>query len=185
MVTDLGPPSERYLELARASGAELRRLMPEGETPSIEAMASHWHWYQGYNQLAILALVGSRTFIKRFAYDSVGRAEGWNIPVRQNGLAGPWTPKPSERRHRRYGFFRVLEVDPASRDAAYPNAVLLDYRAARRSLLSPTQFLRDYAVRVQPGSDDLLLGRAYLAVLRWRVPVCFFVLERRRRPTGD
>jgi hypothetical protein len=182
MVTELGLPSERYVQLARASGAELRRLMLEGETPSIKGMASHRHWYQGYNQLALLALVGSRTFIKRFAYDSVGRAEGWNVPVRQNGLAGPWAPKPSERRHRRYGFFRVSEVDPASRDAAYPNAVLLDYRAGRRSRFSPTQLLRDYVVRVQHGSDNLLLGRAYLAVLRWRVPVCFFVIERRRRP---
>jgi hypothetical protein len=98
--------------------------------------------------------------------------------VRQNGLTGPWVPKPSERQHRRYGFYRMSKVDPTSLDAAYPNAVLLDYGAGRRSRFSPTQFLRDYVVRVQPGSDDLLLGRAYLAVLRWCVPVCFFVIER-------
>jgi hypothetical protein len=171
------------MRLARASGAELRDTMLKGEKPSIEEMVGGW--YQGYNQLAILALIGSRTFIKRFARDSVGRAEGWNVPVRQNGLAGPWTPKPSERNHRRYGFFRVSYVDPKSIDAAYPNAVLLDYRAGRRSRFSPTQVLRDYLVRVRPGSDALLLGRAYFAILRWRWPVCFFLLERQDRPADD
>jgi hypothetical protein len=183
MAIEIGAPSELYVRLARASGSELRGIMQKGQRPSIEGMVGGW--YQGYNQLAILALVGSRTFIKRFARDSVGRAEGWNVPVHQNGLAGPWTPKPSKRNHRRYGFFRVSYVDPTSIDAAYPNAVLLDYRAGRRSRFSPTQSLRDYVVRVQPGSDVLLLGRAYIALLHWRRPVCFFLLERQPQSADD
>ena len=40
----------------------------------------------------------------------------------------------------------------------------------------PASVLRDYVVRVEPGSDELLLGKAYLARFR----VGFFLLERRR-----
>ena len=35
-------------------------------------------------------------------------------------------------------------------------------------------------VRADPGSDELLLGKAYFAVGPARIPVGFFLLERRR-----
>jgi hypothetical protein len=35
-------------------------------------------------------------------------------------------------------------------------------------------------VRVDPGSDELLLGKAYFAIGSARIPVGFFLLERRR-----
>ena len=40
--------------------------------------------------------------------------------------------------------------------------------------------IRDYLVRVVPGSDELLLGHAFLAVGGARVPVGWFALERLR-----
>ena len=42
--------------------------------------------------------------------------------------------------------------------------------------------LRDYLVRVVPGSDDLILGKALLALGPARVASNYFVLER-HRPT--
>ena len=45
--------------------------------------------------------------------------------------------------------------------------------------LSPLSALRDYLVQVTPGSDALLLGKAFLAVGSWHLPLGYFVLERR------
>jgi hypothetical protein len=51
----------------------------------------------------------------------------------------------------------------------------------RRSPSRASSPLRDYVVRVSPGSDDLLLGRAFLAAGRRRVPVGWFAIERADR----
>jgi hypothetical protein len=44
--------------------------------------------------------------------------------------------------------------------------------------------LRDYLVQVTPGSNDLLLGQAFLAVGRARVAVGWFALERLHEDRG-
>jgi hypothetical protein len=56
--------------------------------------------------------------------------------------------------------------------------VLLDYGRGGNPPLDPTRALRDYLVRVDRGSDLLLIGKAYLALGPLRVPVAFFVMER-------
>ena len=56
---------------------------------------------------------------------------------------------------------------------------------ARPACANPVGWLRDYLVRVNPGSDDLLLGKAYLAVGPARAPLGFFLLERRRQFEPD
>jgi len=70
-------------------------------------------------------------------------------------------------------------VDAESRDNRYLHAILFDYGRVRASRRDPSRLLRDYVVRVEPGSDDLLLGKAYLALGPFRAPLGFFVLERR------
>jgi hypothetical protein len=72
----------------------------------------------------------------------------------------------------------VRRVDPAARDNHYLQALLLDYGAGAKSRLDPARPIRDYLVRVEPGSDDLLLGRAFLALGPFRPSPTFFVLER-------
>jgi hypothetical protein len=41
--------------------------------------------------------------------------------------------------------------------------------------------LRDYLVRVEPGSDELLLGKAYFVVAGTRLIHTYFLIERYRR----
>jgi hypothetical protein len=42
--------------------------------------------------------------------------------------------------------------------------------------------LRDYMVRVEPGSDELLLGKAYFAAGGTRLTHTYFRIERYRPP---
>jgi hypothetical protein len=44
--------------------------------------------------------------------------------------------------------------------------------------------LRDYVVRAEPGSDDLLLGKAYFSIAGTRIAHTFFLIER-YRPLTD
>jgi hypothetical protein len=105
--------------------------------------------------------------------------------VEQNGLDGSWIARPSEDQPKRYAFFRVLPVDPTSQDNRYLHALLLDYHAARNPRTEPARLLRDYLVRVQPGTDDLLLGKAYFALGPARLSAGFFLLERLRPLTNE
>ena len=74
-------------------------------------------------------------------------------------------------------------MDPEARDNAYLHALLLDYGRGN-PWYDPSRQLRDYLVRCVPGSDDLLLGKAYMALGPWRIPATFFLLERHRPLPG-
>jgi hypothetical protein len=113
-----------------------------------------------------MSLLGIRKFIKAFFTVPGDVAFGCNAPVEQNGLDGEWLAEPDEANPKRYGFFRVGVV------------LLLDYSRGHNKPYDPSGLLRDDVVRVDPGSDELLLGKAYLALWPVRVPVCFFLLER-------
>jgi hypothetical protein len=119
--------------------------------------------------------------MKGFYKNAAGQLYGYNMPVAQNPPGAAWELR-DPASPRRFGFFRVDRVDAATRDNAYLHALLLDYGRGGGSELDPTTRLRDYLVRVEPGADDLLLGKAFVAIGPARVPVSFFVLER-LRPT--
>jgi hypothetical protein len=171
--------SAEYLQLARLPSKELERIVRGGERPDVDELVG-WE-FRGTNTPGWARYAGIRKFLKGFARGEEG-VFGYNVRAVQNPLEGPWTPDP--KRPERFGFFRVSPVDPAARDHAYPNALLLDYGAGRNPRLSPTRSIRDYLVRVEAGSDDLLLGRAYTALGPLRVPVSFFVLARHGRASG-
>jgi len=124
--------------------------------------------------------VESWKFLKTF-FRSGGGLLGYNSPVAQGSLDDPWIALPNETAPKRYAYFGVSPVDAESRDNRYLHAILFDYGRVRASRRDPSRLLRDYVVRVEPGSDDLLLGKAYLALGPFRAPLGFFVLERRRR----
>ena len=169
--------SPRFLALARAPASELQRLIESRPGPSLESLAG-FEW-RGYNTPAVAALLGIRKFIKGFFRSGRG-LEGYNIPARQNGLAGPWLHKPSPERPKRFGFYRVGPARDSERDRLYPAALLLDYGASSRNpRLAVERLLRDYLVQPDPGNPDLLLGKAYLA-LGARLPASYFILERLR-----
>jgi hypothetical protein len=175
-VTAAGAEShDRYLALASASRAERARAFAAGTRPDL-AELDGWE-FRGWNTGWITGLMGIRKFVKAFfitAGDEVG-AYGCNSRAEQNGLGGEWRAKPSDAEPGWLGFYAV-EAAPAKGDR---NAIFLDYGRGRNGF--PMRLLRDYVVRVDPDSDELLLGKAYLALGPLQVPLSYFVLGRRRR----
>lgn len=176
--TPAAATSQAYARVAALGLGALEDLFVRGDTPALDALPG-WEW-RGLNLGPIAPFTPFQKFIKGFYRDAAGDVWGYNIPVVQDGPARAWRARPSEDAPRRFGFYRVDRVDPTSRDNAYLHAVLLDYGRGRNPLLDVTKGLRDYVVRVERGSDDLLLGKAYYALGPARVPAGFFLLERRR-----
>jgi hypothetical protein len=165
--------SAEFRRLATRLPSELDGLMRRGQTPDPDRLAGAE--FRGANTARWMAQVGMRQFIKGFERRPDGRILGYNRRVAQDGLDGRWA-SPGER----FAFFAVRPVDPAARDNHYLNALLLDYAAAGNRRLDPSRPIRDYLVRVEPGSDDVLLGRAFLALGPFRPSPSFFVLQRMR-----
>lgn len=174
--------SDVYRRLARQSPAALEDMLVGGQTPSLPDLVGYE--YRGYNVAPTTALLGIRKFVKVFFTTPEGAVYGCNTPAVQNGLDGPWIARPTEASPRRYAFFRVLPVDPEARDNAYLHALLLNYGLGGNPIYDPSRLLRDYLVRCVDGSDELLLGKAYMAFGPARVPASFFLLERRRPLPG-
>ncbi len=173
---------DNFHDLAQASASRLEHILRASKGPPMEALLA-FEW-RGYNTSWQPRLLGIQKFIKGF-FQVGGQVEGYNIPVVQNGPDGPWLHQPTLENPRRYAFYCVSRVKPASRDNLYPEAILLDYGASTRNAQSPpiAKLLRDYLVQPNPANPDLLLGKAYLALGPLRVPSNFFILER-LRPTA-
>ncbi|MBI2897798.1 MAG: hypothetical protein HYY06_29840 [Deltaproteobacteria bacterium] len=193
MNDDTRVASDAYRALLRAPTRELGEIMRRGETPDFDRMAG-WE-YRGFNRpepfeaqaTALMKLAGIQKFIKGFYRDRTGTGFGYNEPAVQNGPEGPWIARPDPDRPKRFGFYRVVPVDPCDRDNRYLQALLLDYGAGPNPPWEPARVLRDYLVRVERGSDDLLLGAATVALGPLRIPTNYFVLERHRHTawSGD
>lgn len=152
-------------------------MLSEGRRPAVEALVGHE--YRGFNRPARTGMLGIRKFTKGF-FAAADEAFGFNLRTKQNGIDGDWITRPDDAEPRRYAFFGVSPVEGGSRDDAYPRALLLDYGQGGNPKHDPSRLLRDYLVRVEDDSDELLLGKAYLAVGGARLPVGFFLLERHR-----
>jgi hypothetical protein len=171
-----------YMDLVLAPRAVHGRILREGSAPAFEDLAG-WE-FDGINTRPVAALLGIRKFIKGF-YEGPPRVaggpapfiQGYNIPVRANGLWGEHIPKPSPEHPRRQDFFRVYRVVAGARHSRYPNAVLLDYSLGGTRWV-PSTPLRDYLVQVYPDDRDLLLGVAYYD-LGYPWYLSRFVLRRR------
>jgi hypothetical protein len=169
-------PSAEYKELARRPRRELERVLVRGETPSVDALTGYE--YGGWNSPPHMAVLGIRKFIKGFFGTGDDRRFGYNTPTRQDGLDHGWSPRPSASEPRRFAFFSVIPVDPEGRDNRYLHALLLDYGRGSNRIADVSRIIRDFLVRVEPGSDELLLGKAYLALGPARVFSNFFLLQR-------
>jgi hypothetical protein len=174
--TSIGVASSEYRRIGRLPRRELETMLVRGDTPDPEKLAGFE--FRGMNTAMYAKFIGIQKFIKGF-FKGDGGVSGYNIPVVQNGLDAPWIPR-GKGEPKRFGFYSVDRVDAGARDNAYLHALLLDYGKAN-GRVDPTQFIRDYLVRVNPGSDELLLGKAYIAVgPAPRVAVGYFLLERHR-----
>lgn len=170
--------STRYLDLASTPKRELAGIFAAGTAPDVAALTGFE--FRGFNQPAGATLLGIRKFIKVFYLDKAGRSFGCNTPVMQNGLDSEWIPRPHPDRPRRYAFFAVDPPDPDAADQRRHEAVLLDYARGANPPYHVARILRDYLVRVEPQSDDLLLGRAFFVVAGRPMADSYFLIERYR-----
>jgi hypothetical protein len=166
-----------FRDLSLASQAARKQTFDRGVAPKSSELVG-WE-FRGWNTGWLASLLRVRKFVKAF-FVSQGGAYGCNTPAEQNGLDGEWIARPSEEAPKRFAFYSV--VSPVN--GSHPNAILLDYGRGRNGLFELARLLRDYLVRVSPDSDDLLLGKAYLAIGPLLIPVTYFLLER-RRPLPD
>jgi hypothetical protein len=166
-----------------ASSRDRVRVMEHGTAPALESLVG-WE-FAGTNSGPLAGLLGIRKFKKGF-YEGPARAasgpepfvQGYNVQVRQNRVGEPHIAKPNEETPKRFGFYRVHRVVEGSRDARYPNALLLDYGLGGNPFWEPAQLLRDYLVQVYPDDPDFLLGHAYGALGPLRIRLNFFALVR-------
>jgi hypothetical protein len=63
-------------------------------------------------------------------------------------------------------------------------AALLDYGRGGNRAYDVARVLRDYIVRVEPRSGELLLGKAYFVIGGARLAHTYFLIERYREFTG-
>ena len=168
----------KFDELTKLRNMDLENIFLAGSAPVPGALAGFE--FKGWNIPWFTRVAGIQKFIKGFFSGPDGRIEGYNIPVRQDGLKDAWTHLPNADEPKRFGFYLVGAVRPESRDNVYPNALLLDYGASpRNAFWRPERVLRDYLVQPDPAEPTVLLGKAYLA-LGARIASNFFVLERLR-----
>jgi hypothetical protein len=180
------PASRDVMPLVKAPASELEAKMRAGVAPSFESIVG-WE-FAGTNTGAMTDLLGIRKFKKGFFRPATPRSsagpepfvEGYNVVVAQNGIGAPHVAVPNETAPKRHGFYRVHEVVSGAKDDTYPNALLLDYGLGRNGV-DPAGLLRDYLVQIDANDPDLLLGKAYLALLGARIPAGFFVLVRNNR----
>ncbi len=172
-------PSTEFLRLVGLKPGQLEALMLRGQTPDSDALID-WE-FRGMNLGVGPRILGIRKFIKGFYRPADGAVFGYNVRARQNDPHEAWFAKLTSGKRKRFGFYRVLPTDPESRDNAYLNTLLLDYGRGGNGPFDITATLRDYLVRVNPGSDDLLLGKAFFAVGGLRLALGYFLLERRRK----
>ena len=178
MSNDTETASLEFKRVTTLDRRALETVMVYGERPELDALPG-WE-YRGMNLGIPARLLGIQKFIKGFQRLPGGAVCGYNVRARQNGPAEPWVARPVDEAPRRFGFYHVVPVTPTARDTAYLHALLLDYGQGGNGRLNPLSTLRDYLVRVASGSDDVLLGKAFMAVGRRRVPLGYFLLERFR-----
>ncbi len=184
----LRPDGQRWdlRSIYGANDAQRRQIMKNGVMPDLEGLAG-WE-FAGTNTGPWAGLIRSRKFKKGF-YSGPDRhpggptpfVQGYNIPVKQNGVGKPHVAKPTDESPKRFGFYRVHRVVPGARDSLYEDCALLDYSLGGNPWYDPGRLLRDYLVQVYPDDPDLLLGHAFGALFSLRIQVSFFILERMNR----
>lgn len=177
-----------YVALALASNAELEDVMRRGVTPDPTKIAG-WE-FKGWNTWDLTSMLGIRKFKKGFyqedpASDPGQGLQGYNVQIVSNGLGDPWFDKIKKGNSVKHGWYDCFPVRLSDVDNKYPNALLINYACGRNPAGDPSSFLRDYIVKPYPDNDDLMLGKAFVALpaTPLRVFVSYFILERHNEST--
>lgn len=176
-----------YTALCLATNEELEDVMRLGAQPDPARIAG-WE-FKGYNTLDLTSTLGFRKFKKGFyqedpAADPKDGIEGYNVQVVQNGLGDDWFDKIKQGHSIKHAFYDCYPVNLNETDNKYPNALLVNYDCGRNPPLDPSSSLRDYLVKPYEDNDDLMLGKAYVALPGGlRLFVSFFILERYNEST--
>ena len=166
------------LDLDRLPTSELERIVRTGETPEFGTLDG---WvFMGANVTApgsLLFRKFSKGFFTETRRDGRKRPMGYNVACYSSPLEEEWKVKPDAQNAKAFGFYSCKLVRTGEPDALYPGSLLLNYGEGQNGL-DLSRFLRDYLVRVEPGNDDLFLGKAYLALGPALVPAGFFAIKR-------
>lgn len=169
-----------FEELVKTSSKRLEEIFVQSETPDVTDLANFE--FQGYNLPVFTKFLGIQKFIKGFFQlepNAEGNFEGYNTPAKQNGFQNEWIPMPDPQNPKRFGFFDVKKVISTDVENKYPNAVILNYGTTKRkNPLGPEQVLRDYVVKIPNDTNNLFLGKAYIALGNFRIYSNFFVLNK-------
>ncbi len=180
------PKLDTPLDVYRAPADALEAIMIRGAAPPFDDLLG-WE-FDGWNVGLVAGGFGlNRKFRKGF-YEGPARSaagptpfiQGYNIPIHQDGPDRPHRAKPSDEQPKRFGFYRVYAAKENPRFHRYEGALLLDYGLGGNGF-SPPALLRDYLAQVHPGSSELLLGKAYVALGPFSFVGGFFVLHRARK----
>jgi len=165
-----------YEQIARLSNARLLEIFRQGATPDIKKLLGYE--FRGFNTPAFAKLIGIQKFKKGF-YSKDGKPFGYNIPVRQNGLDGPWICKPNDDNPKRFGFYSLNPPGTSPLSSKEPQALLLNYADGKNGIFEGAM-LRDYVVQPYRDNADLYIGKAYIEVAGILVFSNYFIIERHR-----
>lgn len=185
----LQPNGQRYdyVALALAENDELEHVMRCGVQPD-PAQLVDWE-FKGWNTFDLTGVLGIRKFKKGFyqedpVADPKQVINGYNVQIVVNGLGEDWFDKIKHGNSIKHGWYNCYPVDLSDADNKYPNSLLINYDCDKNPTLDPSRRLRDYIVKPYADNDDLLLGKAYIALLGpLRMFISYFVLERYNEST--
>lgn len=176
-----------YVSLALATNVELEHVMRAGVQPDPASIAG-WE-FKGWNTLDLTSVLGFRKFKKGFyqmdpTTDPAEGIQGYNVKPVQNGLGDPWFDIVKKGQSVKHGWYDCYPVRLHEVDNKYPNGLLINYNCGRNPTGDPTSFLRDYIVKPYADDEDLMLGKAFVALgSSLRLFVSYFVLERYNEST--
>ncbi len=154
---------------------QYRRMYRNGTTPHPSELNGQWN---GVNK-GIVEIAGYGQFIKDIQVDGNGQGYGDNVQVKQvkpgqvrfNG----WQPKYdlAAKDYERRGSFAVQR---ANGRGFFGHGHTFSYADGNNSAKDPARLLEDQVVKID---DNHMLGRAVAKFGPIKIPIAYFVLERR------
>lgn len=183
----------RFEDLCRIDHAILEELFQRGTAPVLRDLVG-WQ-YKGWNTSSVASLMGIRRFTKGFFIgeshrDDYAVIDGYNLWARQKGepsenwqhadtyLSGR-LPGPDRKDPRRHGFFKLMKASDSETETLHPHSILFDYTLYANPRTHGGRNLKDFMVQIYEDDTTLLVGKAYNAMGKARVPLPgFFVMTR-------